>query len=329
MIRSTLSTALVFASLALVPAPLGHAQDSAREEPAEACECQCAACQEKHGEVSREEAPAATLVAIATRPAAEPVPALPELSPQEEQAAEAPAAPAAPAGRGVLGVQIGSSPDGVLVTRVMEGLAAEAAGIQAGDVLFSIADRTVLDLDELREQMGKLEGGDVVSVGVIRNERPLTVTVTLGTDAQVARSTRPEAPMIARIVPSPEAPEAPARPTWTPMPVEDVEIEDVEEFEIELPTEAPPVAPSTGIAEAPAPRRIATPPPAPLPPPAIAPRVEYIEIETEVRRERRPVVIGQSNDDLRRQIEEMRAEIAELRAQIDEMQRELDRRSLR
>ena len=94
--------------------------------------------------------------------------------------------------RGLLGVSIASvTPDiaesydlddtaGALVTVVSSDSAAEAAGIQIGDVIVSVNDEPVEDPGALRNAIGLMRPGDDVTVGYIREGRLRTVGATLG-----------------------------------------------------------------------------------------------------------------------------------------------------
>jgi predicted metalloprotease with PDZ domain len=69
---------------------------------------------------------------------------------------------------------------GILVTSVAEGSPAEKAGIRAGDVIVKIADRDVSSARDIRRALRDYEEGEVVSVEVIRERSPLTLSVTIG-----------------------------------------------------------------------------------------------------------------------------------------------------
>jgi Do/DeqQ family serine protease len=95
--------------------------------------------------------------------------------------------------RGVLGVNIVTlTPDvaqnlgiadaqGALVSQVVEGSAAEKAGIRAGDVITSVNNRTVKTGAELRNAIGLLRVGDKVEVTLLREGKPRRVTANVGT----------------------------------------------------------------------------------------------------------------------------------------------------
>jgi S1-C subfamily serine protease len=93
--------------------------------------------------------------------------------------------------RGLLGVNIYSlTPDmakslnitntqGVLVSQVTEGSAAEKAGIKAGDVITSINNQSIKSNSELRNAIGLARVGDKLDVALIRDRKPLHVTAVI------------------------------------------------------------------------------------------------------------------------------------------------------
>jgi serine protease DegQ len=95
--------------------------------------------------------------------------------------------------RGVLGVQLTQNftPEmaeslgmenakGALVRNVVEGSAAEKAGIQAGDVITSLNGRAVASTAELRNNIGLLSIGEKVEIGLMRDGKPRRVTALIG-----------------------------------------------------------------------------------------------------------------------------------------------------
>jgi Do/DeqQ family serine protease len=101
--------------------------------------------------------------------------------------------------RGLLGVSIYSlTPDmakslnitstqGVLVSQVNEGSAADKAGIKPGDVIVSINGQTIKSNSELRNAIGLSRVGDKLEVSLIRDRKPLQVTAII-TEPPVARA---------------------------------------------------------------------------------------------------------------------------------------------
>src|SRR5262245_56608376 len=93
--------------------------------------------------------------------------------------------------RGVLGVNIQTlTPDiaesmgldntqGALISQVLEGSAAEKAGLQAGDVVTSVNGRAVKDAAGLRNTIGLLSVGDSIELSVLRDGKPRKITATI------------------------------------------------------------------------------------------------------------------------------------------------------
>jgi len=93
--------------------------------------------------------------------------------------------------RGLLGVNIYSlTPDmakslnidntqGVLVSQVTEGSAADKAGIKAGDVITSINNQTIKSNSELRNAIGLARVGDKLDVALIRDRKAIHVTAII------------------------------------------------------------------------------------------------------------------------------------------------------
>jgi Do/DeqQ family serine protease len=68
---------------------------------------------------------------------------------------------------------------GILINSVVEGGAAEEAGIEAEDVIMRINKREVSTSGELQEEIGRFRPGDKVDVTVIRDGKERTYKVTL------------------------------------------------------------------------------------------------------------------------------------------------------
>ena len=69
--------------------------------------------------------------------------------------------------------------DGVWVSEVVEGGSAEAANIQADDVITGIDNKSVKTMAELQEEIAKHRPGDKVKVKIIRNKKEKTLIVEL------------------------------------------------------------------------------------------------------------------------------------------------------
>jgi len=93
--------------------------------------------------------------------------------------------------RGLLGVNIYSlTPDmakslnitntqGVLVSQVTDGSAADKAGIKPGDVITSINNQTIKSNSELRNAIGLSRVGDKLDVAIIRDRKPMHITAVI------------------------------------------------------------------------------------------------------------------------------------------------------
>jgi Do/DeqQ family serine protease len=108
--------------------------------------------------------------------------------------------------RGLLGVNIYNvTPDiaqlyglgdakGALVSQVIEGSAAEKAGIRTGDVITSINGQTVKSNAELRLAISQLRVGQSVDVGIIRDGKPSKVTALIEDSAEPAEPAKESTP---------------------------------------------------------------------------------------------------------------------------------------
>jgi len=89
------------------------------------------------------------------------------------------------AGRQGYGTYLGSIPDferttdGVRLAGVREGSPAALAGLMEGDVIISLADTKIRNLEDLVAVLRSKKPGDSVEIVVLRNQKPLTVKATL------------------------------------------------------------------------------------------------------------------------------------------------------
>jgi serine protease Do/serine protease DegQ len=72
------------------------------------------------------------------------------------------------------------STQGALVSQVVDGSAAEKAGIKAGDVITAVNGKPVKDAGALRNQIGLLRIGDKVDISLMRDGKPRRVTAVIG-----------------------------------------------------------------------------------------------------------------------------------------------------
>ncbi|MBN1485215.1 MAG: SRPBCC domain-containing protein [Chloroflexia bacterium] len=73
---------------------------------------------------------------------------------------------------------------GIYISNVEEGSAAEAGGIQKGDVLVGLAGREIPRLRDLFVTMPRLRAGETVEAALVRGQERLALPVTLGTREQ-------------------------------------------------------------------------------------------------------------------------------------------------
>ena len=69
--------------------------------------------------------------------------------------------------------------DGIFVSKVVEGGAAESAGIKENDVIIAINDKPVKSMAELQEALAKYRPGDKVNVKIMRDKKEKTLSLTL------------------------------------------------------------------------------------------------------------------------------------------------------
>ncbi len=83
-------------------------------------------------------------------------------------------------GRPSIGVMGQDAPYGVVVGEVIEGGAAERAGIIDGDLIVKVNDQAVTSVEEINEIRDKFKPGDTISITVYRNRELKTIDVILG-----------------------------------------------------------------------------------------------------------------------------------------------------
>jgi S1-C subfamily serine protease len=80
----------------------------------------------------------------------------------------------------LLGVSAENHAAGVRVMFVQPGSAADRAGFKPGDVIASIDGKKLPDFDRLTAQIAQHQPGDKINVEVVRNDKPDTMQVVLG-----------------------------------------------------------------------------------------------------------------------------------------------------
>jgi serine protease Do len=68
---------------------------------------------------------------------------------------------------------------GVLVSNVVEGSPAQAAGIKAGDVITAIRGRTVSEPSDVTSELRDIEAGSSVEIRVLRDRKEVTLTAKM------------------------------------------------------------------------------------------------------------------------------------------------------
>lgn len=75
--------------------------------------------------------------------------------------------------------QLYKLPVGVLVRQVFDGSPAKAAGLEEGDIITSIDNKTVMNMEDLINELSNIEVGKTVELNVIRNNEAKTVSITI------------------------------------------------------------------------------------------------------------------------------------------------------
>jgi serine protease Do len=65
--------------------------------------------------------------------------------------------------------------DGVLVTSVTSDSVASKAGVKAGDVITTVNGATVTSPSDLRQRVSRIDDGEALSIGVVRDKKPMTL----------------------------------------------------------------------------------------------------------------------------------------------------------
>ncbi|ROQ30794.1 peptidase Do [Gallaecimonas pentaromativorans] len=81
------------------------------------------------------------------------------------------------------------SGQGAFVSQVLEKSAADKAGIKAGDIVTSLNGKPVKSFGELRAKVGTLGQGTKITLGIIRDGKEKTVTVTLQGQSEAKETT--------------------------------------------------------------------------------------------------------------------------------------------
>jgi serine protease Do len=99
---------------------------------------------------------------------------------------------AIPRASGALGIALEDNPAHAGVERIFPKSGAEKAGLQPGDVITRVDDKTVTNSAELRETIFSYEPGDEVKLGVLRGSETLELTIVLSNFQQMLNGERAE-----------------------------------------------------------------------------------------------------------------------------------------
>ncbi len=125
--------------------------------------------------------------------------------------------------------------DGVLVSSVENDSPADKAGVRAGDVIVKADNENVETVSDLREVIAEKDKGEKVSLALVREKKPITVTVEVAENEHASwnhGSARTFAmPDIGRI-PTPNVPKM--RGLWYGTDDNDKDAEDLKEEMKEL-----------------------------------------------------------------------------------------------
>lgn len=88
-------------------------------------------------------------------------------------------------GASTLGIEADRTNELCLVSNVKAGLAADKAGLKAGDVIKSFDGKPVSDFESLVELIKQTRPGQKVEVAIVRDIKPMTLQVEMGTWAEL------------------------------------------------------------------------------------------------------------------------------------------------
>ena len=98
---------------------------------------------------------------------------------------------------------------GALVSQVLPGTPAEAAGIQRGDVVVEMNGEAVTGSADLRNKVGMLRVGDAVRLTVVREGEAMTIDLAVGEAGKVALGPGSQIPELKGVVLGPIEPSSP------------------------------------------------------------------------------------------------------------------------
>ena len=98
---------------------------------------------------------------------------------------------------------------GALVAQVLPGTPAEAAGVQAGDVIVGMNGEPVIGASDLRNKVGLLRVGDAVRLSIVRNGETMAIELAVGERGEMALSAGSQIPQLEGVVLGPLTPDSP------------------------------------------------------------------------------------------------------------------------
>ena len=98
---------------------------------------------------------------------------------------------------------------GALVSQVIPGTPAEAAGIEAGDVVVEMNGEPVEGSADLRNKVGMLRVGDAVNLTIVRHGEPMQLELAVGESGKVALGAGSQVPKLEGAVFGPLTPSSP------------------------------------------------------------------------------------------------------------------------
>jgi serine protease Do len=70
--------------------------------------------------------------------------------------------------------------EGILISEVMKDSPAAKAGIESGDIIIQYNDKTIKNVNKFRNEIGMMKPESTIKLRILRNNKPLTIAVTLG-----------------------------------------------------------------------------------------------------------------------------------------------------
>ncbi len=74
--------------------------------------------------------------------------------------------------------------EGILVSEVMKDSPAAKAGVQNGDIITQYNDKSIKNVSKFRNDIAMMNPGSPIKLRILRNNKPMTLTATLGTQSE-------------------------------------------------------------------------------------------------------------------------------------------------